>query len=328
MYAKTAAAVPHAYHMPSHIFTRLGYWEEAATTNENAWQISNDDVKAAGEPGALRDFHSLNYLSYNYLQLGRYKDARKTVDLFAAEYASTANRTTAPDSQDLQARHVRGRTIFALPDRVLYGYFDTLARFIVESESWNDVPTLPLIAPSSDFVVMKLHLEVMAAARRKDAATAKTKAAEMMTRARVPGQHPFVQQILTLQAREAAAAAALAAGDRASAVKEMEAAVAIEDSIDSLSQPPYPIIPAHELYGSMLMEMGRHAEARKHFEETLRRTPGRPKAIFGIAQAAEAMGENATARAQYARLLDMWKNADDDRRELQAARRFLQSGSR
>ncbi len=164
-YAKTAAAVPHAYHMPSHIFTRLGYWDEAATTNENAWQISNDDVKEAGEPGELRDFHSLNYLSYNYLQLGRYKDAKKAVDLFAAQYAATANRKTAPDSQDLQARHVRGRTIFALPDRVLYGYFDTLARFIVESESWSDVPTLPLIAPSSDFVVMKLHLEAMAAAQ-------------------------------------------------------------------------------------------------------------------------------------------------------------------
>ena len=289
-YAKTAAAVPHAYHMPSHIFTRLGYWDEAAATNENAWQISNDDVKEAGEPGELRDFHALNYLSYNYLQLGRYKDAKKTVDLFAAQYAAITNRKTAPDSQDLQARHVRGRTIFALPDRVLYGYFDTLARFIVESESWSDVPNLPLIAPSSDFVVMKLHLEAMAAAKAKDAATAKTKAAEMMARARVPGQHPFVQQILTMQAREAAAAAALAAGDATGAVTEMEAAVAIEDSIDSLSQPPYPIIPAHELYGSMLMEMGRPAEARKHFEETLRRTPGRPKAIVGIAQAAASDG--------------------------------------
>ena len=186
VYAKTAAAVPHAYHMPSHIFTRLGYWDEAATTNENAWQISNDDVKAAGEPGELRDFHSLNYLSYNYLQLGRYKDAKKAVDLFAAQYDAITNRKTAPDSQDLQARHVRGRTIFALPDRVLYGYFDTLARFIVESESWSDVPSLPLIAASSDFVVMKLQLEAMAASKRKDAATAKAKAAEMMERARRP----------------------------------------------------------------------------------------------------------------------------------------------
>jgi tetratricopeptide (TPR) repeat protein len=324
-YARTAAAVPHAYHMPSHIFTRLGYWDEAAATNEHAWQISTDDVRAAGEPGALRDFHSLNYLSYNYLQLGRYKDAKRAVDVFAAEYAAISDRTTAPDSQDLQARHVRGRTIFALPDRVLYGYFDTLARFIVESESWSDVPTLPVIARSSDFVVMKLHLEVMAAAGRRDAAAAASKAAEMMERARRPGQHPFVQQILTIQAREAAAIAAHAAGDAARTSSEMEAAVAIEDSIDSLSQPPYPIIPAHELYGSLLMEMGRPAEARKHFEETLRRTPGRPKAMAGIARAAEATGDRETARTQYTRLLEMWKRADSDRPELVAAQRFLNS---
>jgi tetratricopeptide (TPR) repeat protein len=78
----------------------------------------------------------------------------------------------------------------------------------------------------------------------------------------------------------------------------------------------------------MLMDMGRPAEARKHFEETLRRTPGRPKAIVGIARAAEAMGDTATARAQYTRLLEMWKNADPDRPELQAAQRFLQSARR
>ncbi len=321
-YAKSAAAVPHAYHMPSHIFTRLGYWDEAAATNERAWEISNDDVRAAGEPGTLRDFHSLNYLSYNYLQLGRYRDAKKAVDLFAAQCAAIADKTTTADSQDLQARHVRGRTIFALPDRVLYGYFDTLARFIVESESWQDVPTLPLVAPSSDFVVMKLQLEVMAAAARKDAVTAKAKSAEMLARASAPGQHPFVQQILTIQAREALAAAARAAGDTVGAVKEMEAAVAIEDAIDSLPQPPYPIIPAHELFGSMLMDLDRPAEARQQFEETLRRTPGRPKAIAGIARAAEAMGDVVAAREHYARLLEMWKQADDDRPELQAARRF------
>ena len=327
-YARSAAAVPHAYHMPSHIFTRLGYWDEAAATNEHAWQISNDDVKAAGESGELRDFHALNYLSYNYLQLGRYRDARKTVELFAAQCAALVNRQTAPDSQALQARHVRGRTIFALPDRVLYGYFDTLARVIVESESWNDVPTLPLVAPSNDFMMMKLHLEVIAAARQQDVATARTKAAEMMERARVEGQHPFVQQVLTIQAREAAAWAAYAAGDATAVVREMDAAVTIEDAIDILSQPPYPIIPAHEVYGSMLLEMGRPAEARKHFEETLRRTPGRPKAIAGIARAAEAMGDTATARAYHTRLLEMWKGADPDRPERQAALRFLEAASR
>ncbi len=66
-YAKAAAAVPHAQHMPSHIFTRLGYWEESAATNENAWRTSEADVKRAGEAGAYRDFHTLNYLQYTYL---------------------------------------------------------------------------------------------------------------------------------------------------------------------------------------------------------------------------------------------------------------------
>ena len=120
VYAKTAAAVPHAYHMPSHIFTRLGYWDEAATTNENAWQISNDDVKAAGEPGELRDFHSLNYLSYNYLQLGRYKDAKKAVDLFAAQYdghhqpqdgARLARPAGAPRARPDDLRPARSRAL-------------------------------------------------------------------------------------------------------------------------------------------------------------------------------------------------------------------------
>jgi predicted Zn-dependent protease len=150
----------------------------------------------------------------------------------------------------------------------------------------------------------------------------------MMARASLPGQHPFVQQILTIQAREASALAAQAAGDLPGAVREMEAAIAIEDAIDSLSQPPYPIIPAHELYGSMLMEMNRPAEARTHFEATLRRTPGRPKAIAGIARAADALGDIATAATQYTRLIEMWNRADPDRPELVAARRFLQARGR
>jgi hypothetical protein len=78
----------------------------------------------------------------------------------------------------------------------------------------------------------------------------------------------------------------------------------------------------------MLMDMGRPADARKHFEHTLRRTPVRPKAIAGVARAAEAMGDTATARAQHSRLIEMWKSADPDRPELRAAQRFLQSAGR
>ena len=134
-YAQAAAAVPHALHMPSHIFTRLGYWNESASTNLKAWEVSEADVKRAGESGAYRDFHSLNYLQYAYIQLGRFRDAQPTVDIVAEQYREMSNKQIAPDTPELESRHVRGRTIYAVPDRVVYGYFDMLTRLVVESGS-------------------------------------------------------------------------------------------------------------------------------------------------------------------------------------------------
>jgi len=325
-YAKTAAAVPHAQHMPSHIFTRLGYWEESAATNENAWRISEEDVKRVGESGDYRDFHSLNYLQYAYLQLGRYRDAKRVTDIIKAQYDALPNKKTALDTPELQARHVRGRTIYALPDRVAYGYFDMLTRYIVEAGDWQAVPQVSLVAPSRDFVAMKLQLEAMVAAKRGDAAGAKAAANRIVALSNEPSQHPFAKQIITMQAKEAEAIAAQAAGDLEGAIAKMNEAIAIEDSIYALSQPPYPIIPAHELFGAMLLRMKRPADAMKHFTETLKRTPGRPKAIYGIALAAETLGDKQTAIKRYTEFLELWKHADKDRPEITTARRFLSMG--
>jgi predicted Zn-dependent protease len=320
-YAKAAAAVPHAQHMPSHIFTRLGYWQESAAANENAWRTSEDDVKRAGESGEYRDFHSLNYLQYAYLQLGRYRDAKRVTDMIKAEYEALPNKKTALDTPELQARHVRGRTIYALPDRVAYGYFDMLARYIVETGTWQEVPKIPLVAPSRDFVAMKLQLQAIAA----DAAGAKAAANQIVALSNEPGQHPFVKQIITMQAKEAEAIAARASGDIEGAMAMMNEAVAVEDSIYALSQPPYPIIPVHELYGTMLLEVKRPAEAMKHFTETLKRTPGRPKAIYGIARAAESLGDRQTAMKRYTEFLELWKQADKDRPEIAKAQAFIET---
>jgi tetratricopeptide (TPR) repeat protein len=103
----------------------------------------------------------------------------------------------------------------------------------------------------------------------------------------------------------------------------MKEAVAIEDSIDSLSQPPYPIIPANELFGTLLMDLNRTAEARERFLQALKRTPGRPKAIYRIARAAEANNDTATAKQFYQEFLALWKNADADRPEVASAKDFL-----
>src|SRR5262252_4995594 len=172
-YAQSAAAVPHALHMPSHIFTRLGYWDECAATNLKGWEISEADVKRAGESGAYRDFHNLNYLEYAYVQLGRFRDAQHTVDIVTAQYQALTDKRTAPDTPELQSRHVRGRTIYAVPDRVVYGYFDMLTRLVVEAGRWDEVAKIPLLVSSRDFMAVKLQWETKAAAVRRDARTAK-----------------------------------------------------------------------------------------------------------------------------------------------------------
>jgi hypothetical protein len=110
-YAQAAAAVPHALHMPSHIFTRLGYWDESAATNLRGWEVSEADVKRAGESGAYRDFHNLTYLEYAYLQLGRYRDAQRTVDTVAAQYHCPSVRGRRSSARRYDARRApRGLT--------------------------------------------------------------------------------------------------------------------------------------------------------------------------------------------------------------------------
>ena len=160
-----------------------------------------------------------------------------------------------------------------------------------------------------------------------DATRARAAAETIAGLAAAADRHPFAQQVIRIQSAEARAIAAQAAGDTAGAIRGMQEATAIEDSISALSQPPYPIIPAHELYGTMLLEMGRPAEARGQFEETLRRTPGRAKAVYGIARAAEATGDFKTGGERYAEFLRLWKRADGDRPELAAARRFLDANA-
>src|SRR5262245_51060345 len=306
--------------MPSHIFTRLGYWDESAATNLRGWNASEADVKRAHESGAYRDFHNLSYLEYAYIQLGRYRDAAHAVDIIAAQYKALPDRKTAADLPELQSRHVRGRTIYAVPDRVVYGYFDMLVRFLVESGRWDEAASIALPVPSRDFEAVRLQWEAKAAAIRKDPVAAAAAAANLVSLAQEHGQHPFVNQIISLQAKEAEAFAAEAADDSDTAVAKLQEAVMIEDSIDDLPQPPYPVIPASELCGNLLLELNRPVEASTYFQKALKRTPNRPKAIFGLARAAQWLGDTETAENRYHEFLTIWRGADPDRPELATAR--------
>jgi predicted Zn-dependent protease len=177
-------------------------------------------------------------------------------------------------------------------------------------------------------VAVTLQWQGKAAAVRKDPETAKRAAAKLVALSQEPGQHPFAKLIISLQAKEAEAFAAEAAGDTGDAVAKLKEAVAMEDSVDDLSQPPYPAIPANELCGNLLLELNRPAEASTYFQKALLRTPNRPRVIFGLARAAEALGDNEAASKRYAEFLTIWKAADPERPELPKAREFLRSHHR
>jgi tetratricopeptide (TPR) repeat protein len=170
-----------------------------------------------------------------------------------------------------------------------------------------------------------LLIDAMASAQRNDHSAAQAAADRLTALADEPGQQQLAKEVLNIEAKEAQAVAALASGDPAKALAMMDAAAAIEDSIYALSQPPYPPIPVHEMYGTMLLEMNRPALAREQFAKTLSRTPGRPKAIFGLARAAQTLGDYPTAAKQYESFLRLWKSADPDRAEVVSAKQFLAS---
>src|SRR6516225_1284161 len=101
-----------------------------------------------------------------------------------------------PNTPELEPRHVRGRTIYAVPDRVVYGYFDMLTRLLVESCRWSDADKLPLLVPSRDFLAVKFQWEAKAAAVRKDPTAASAAADKLVSLSREPGQHPFAKRII------------------------------------------------------------------------------------------------------------------------------------
>jgi predicted Zn-dependent protease len=175
---------------------------------------------------------------------------------------------------------------------------------------------------------VKLQWQAKAAAVRKDPGAAREAAVKLVSLSQDPDQHPFAKLIISLQAKEAEAFAAEAAGDTGDAVAKLRDAVAIEDSIDDLSQPPYPVIPANELCGNLLLELNRPREASTYFQKAMLRTPNRPKVIQGLARAAQAMGDSETAGKRYEEFLAIWKTADPDRPELATAREFLRQRHR
>ena len=297
-YSKIAPNAPHAQHMPSHIFTRVGYWKESIAANTASVQAA----KANKEFGD--QLHGQDYLVYAYLQLGQDKEARSVVnEIEAAQFG--------PDA-------------FA----AAFSQAASPARYMVERGDWAGASNLE-VKPSKFPHVMAVtyFARAVGAARsgNPDAAKVDTaKLAEIRDKLREAKNNYWAGQV-DVQEQAATAWVLYADGKYDDALKAMSAAVDAEDKTEKAPVTPGPLAPARELYGFMLLDRGMAKEALAAFEVTMAKEPNRFNSYVGVAKAAQALGDTAKAKATYEKLVALAAGADSERPTLAAARAFVAS---
>jgi tetratricopeptide (TPR) repeat protein len=298
-YSKIAPNAPHAQHMPSHIFTRVGYWKDSITANLASVQAAKADKEFGDQ------LHGQDYLVYAYLQLGQDNKARAVVDDIEA--------TAQPDPDAFGAAFARA----ASP-----------ARYMVERGDWKGAANLE-VKPSKFQHVMAVtyFARALGAARAGLADAAKAdiaKLAELRDKLREAKNNYWAGQV-DVQQRVATAWALYADGKYDDALGAMSAAVDAEDKTEKSPVTPGPLAPARELYGFMLLDRGMAKEALAAFEATMAKEPNRYNGYVGLARAAQALGDSAKAKAAYEKLIALAVDADPERPTLAAARTFVAS---
>jgi hypothetical protein len=300
-YAKIAPDSPHALHMPSHIFTRLGLWQESIDSN----LASAASARKNNSPG--NELHARDYLIYAYLQRAQDREAKQALE------ARPPGRSDDPQYMNW-----------------LYAMGTSPARFAVERHQWAEAAALDL--PPDTFpgerwawTDANIHFARALGASRTGRTEAAQKAVEELAAIRdsLKGSDTYWADQVDIQREIAAAWITLSEGKPAEAVGQMEKAADHEDRTDKHNVTPGVILPARELLGDMLLELKRPAEAVRAFETTLKTAPNRFNSIAGAARAAALSGDASKAKTYYAKLLANCEHADEDRPELREARALL-----
>lgn len=263
-YAGIAPAAPHALHMPSHIFVQLGMWQDVVASNVVAYQASQDLIARMHLPEGREDFHTLSWLEYGNLMLGKFDDARKNVDL--ALQAADRNPKNANIAQQ---------------------YHTMLARYILETGKWEKIPAESFVGRSSGYAAWAF-IAGLSAAKLGDpvyAAQARESLAAMRRQMESAGDAYAAKPVAVME-NEVAAAAALAQGEKSDALRWAKTAADIESAMAAPSGPPEPIKPAIEFYGEVLLDAGRQSDAAAAFAQQLLRTPNRTPSVTGLARTA------------------------------------------
>jgi tetratricopeptide (TPR) repeat protein len=296
-YAQIAPDSPHAQHMPSHIFTRLGLWQESIESNRKVIKLARQhDV--VGEA-----LHAMDYLVFAYLQQGQDRQAQSVVK-------------SMPKIPGPQA---------ALYFASVYAHAAIPARYAVERRQWLEAAKLSVPAdfPGGRYAwadAVIYFARALGAARTGLLDQARGDVEKLASIHHTLKQHPedYWAGQVEIQRRSAAAWLAFAEGKRDEALELMRSAAMLEDSTDKHPVTPGQIVPARDLLGQMLLELNRPREAGAEFTRVLKAEPNRFGALYGAARAAELAGEADRARELYATLVEL--APDSDRAEVRHAR--------
>jgi hypothetical protein len=304
-YAKIAPDAPHALHMPSHTFTRVGYWQESIEANRASAAAARRDNAPAEE------LHALDYQMYAYLQTAQDAAARRSLEAIGpigANIQMDAPGAAAPPTAGYYA-------MAAIP-----------ARYTLERAAWRDAAALTATRSPFPWADAVTHFaRGLGAARSGDAAGANQEAdalAELRATLEKAKDVYWTEQV-NIQERVVRAWAAMAEGRGDPAVAALREAADREDATEKSAVTPGPIKPARELLAEMLLEMKRPADALKEFEAVMTKEPNRFRATYGAAQAALAAGDRAKAARYFTSVVKLCDRADNPGRpELQESRRL------
>jgi predicted Zn-dependent protease len=317
-YAKLAPASAHAQHMPSHIFIRLGLWQEAIRSNRDAENSAKAFAGRHKMDGAWDEqLHAMDYLAYGYLQSGQDKQAWAVLD------------------EMLKIKSVEPETF-----KVAYSFAAVPARYALERKRWDEASKLTLPANTVDnfpwvtFPWAEAHIHFARAigfARLGKAEPAR-KEVEALIAIRDglkigKGEYDWAKQV-DIERQIAAAWVAFAEGKREESVELMRAAAELDDATDKHPVTPGAILPAREQLGELLLELKQPAEALREFETSLRSAPERFNGVYGAARAAALVGDQKTAKNYYTKLVAITRGSDSDRPEIGEAKTFLSPVSR
>jgi tetratricopeptide (TPR) repeat protein len=306
-YAQIAPDAPHALHMPSHTFTRLGYWQESIDSNVAAAAAAQREGQTAEE------LHASDYETYAYLQTGQDEAARRLVDALP-EVASRFDPNAV----------VGGA---AGPSVGFFALAAIPARFALERGDWQQAHQLVVretAFPYTDAITW--FARGLGAARVGQVASA-DEAATALQRIKlrlVKANEAYWARQVEIQEIAVSAWAALARGNREAALQRMQSAAELEDGTEKSAVTPGPLAPARELLAEMLLEVNEPLQALQQFEATLEKEPRRFRSLYGAAHAAQLGGRRSASRKHFRDLLEVCSRADEPARpELQEARRAI-----